>query len=210
MRGRGRTRDLHVHIPAGATPKDGPSAGIAIACAIVSALTGIPLRGNVAMTGEITLRGRVLGIGGLKEKTVAALRNRISHVILPQENARDLDELPVEVKAGIKFHPVRSMDEVLAVALSRSVIARAADETPTLVAHCPRTLRAGQAPALHCRPAATTTRSSSSRWSSSGRWRRRRAGGRRTSCPKSRSPGAPTWASRRSSTGWCAARRSPA
>jgi ATP-dependent Lon protease len=130
-----RTRDLHVHIPAGATPKDGPSAGIAIACAIVSALTGIPLRGNVAMTGEITLRGRVLGIGGLKEKTVAALRNRIAHVILPQENARDLDELPAEVKAGIHFHPVRSMDEVLAVALARNVIARVSDETPTLVAH---------------------------------------------------------------------------
>jgi ATP-dependent Lon protease len=130
-----RTRDLHVHIPAGATPKDGPSAGIAIACAIVSALTGIPLRGNVAMTGEITLRGRVLGIGGLKEKTVAALRNRIAHVILPQENARDLDELPAEVKAGIHFHPVRSMDEVLAVALAHNVIARASDETPTMVAH---------------------------------------------------------------------------
>ncbi|MEP6730066.1 MAG: endopeptidase La [bacterium] len=130
-----RTRDLHVHIPAGATPKDGPSAGIAIACAIVSALTGIPLRGDVAMTGEITLRGRVLGIGGLKEKTVAALRNRISHVILPQENARDLDELPPEVRAGIQFHPVRSMDEVLAVALARSVKPRDEEETATMVAH---------------------------------------------------------------------------
>jgi ATP-dependent Lon protease len=130
-----RTRDLHVHIPAGATPKDGPSAGIAIASAIVSALTGIPLRGDVAMTGEITLRGRVLGIGGLKEKSVAALRNRITHVILPQENARDLDELPTEVKEGIHFHPVRSMDEVLAIALARSVVARSADDTPTMVAH---------------------------------------------------------------------------
>jgi ATP-dependent Lon protease len=130
-----RSRDLHVHIPAGATPKDGPSAGIAIASAIVSALTGIPLRGDVAMTGEITLRGRVLGIGGLKEKTVAALRNRITHVILPQENARDLDELPAEVKAGIHFHPVRTMDEVLAVALSRSVTSRAAEQTATMVTH---------------------------------------------------------------------------
>ena len=130
-----RTRDLHVHIPAGATPKDGPSAGIAIACAIVSALTGVPLRGDVAMTGEITLRGRVLGIGGLKEKTVAALRNRITHVILPQENARELDELPPEVKAGIQFHPVRSMDEVLAVALARAVKPRIEGDAATMVAH---------------------------------------------------------------------------
>jgi ATP-dependent Lon protease len=130
-----RTRDLHVHIPAGATPKDGPSAGIAIACAIVSALTGVPLRGDVAMTGEITLRGRVLPIGGLKEKSVAALRNRITHVIVPQENARDLDELPVEVKTGIHFHPVRSMDEVLAVALAKSLVARSDDDAPTMVAH---------------------------------------------------------------------------
>jgi len=130
-----RSRDLHVHIPAGATPKDGPSAGIAIACAIVSALSGIPLRGDVAMTGEITLRGRVLGIGGLKEKTVAALRNRVAHVILPQENARDLDELPAEVKSGIQFHPVRTMDEVLAVALARAVDVRPSESPAALVTH---------------------------------------------------------------------------
>jgi ATP-dependent Lon protease len=112
-----RTRDIHVHIPAGATPKDGPSAGIAIATAIVSALTGRPVRGDVAMTGEISLRGRVLPIGGLKEKSVAAHRNRIAHVIIPHGNARDIEELPEEVRASIRFHPVKAMDEVLAVAL---------------------------------------------------------------------------------------------
>jgi ATP-dependent Lon protease len=112
-----RTRDLHLHIPAGATPKDGPSAGIAIATAIVSALTGIPVRGDVAMTGEITLRGRVLAIGGLKEKAVAAHRNAVRHVLIPHQNMRDLEELPQEVRAGITFHPVKTMDDVLALAL---------------------------------------------------------------------------------------------
>ena len=87
------------------------------------------------MTGEITLRGRVLGIGGLKEKAVAALRHRIADVILPQENARDLEELPAEVQSGIRFHPVRTMDEVLAVALARSVDARASDAAAALVTH---------------------------------------------------------------------------
>ncbi|MHB1312562.1 MAG: endopeptidase La [Gemmatimonadaceae bacterium] len=112
-----RTRDIHVHLPAGATPKDGPSAGIALAAAIVSALTGTPVRGDVAMTGEITLRGRVLPIGGLKEKAVAAHRNRVEHVIIPASNVRDLEELPDEVKAAVKFHAVKTMDEVLALAL---------------------------------------------------------------------------------------------
>jgi ATP-dependent Lon protease len=115
-----RTRDLHVHIPAGATPKDGPSAGIAIATAIVSALTAIPVRGDVAMTGEITLRGRVLAIGGLKEKVVAAHRNAIRHVIIPHQNVRDLDELPADVRAALTFHAVKTMDEVLALALVRA------------------------------------------------------------------------------------------
>jgi ATP-dependent Lon protease len=114
-----KTRDLHVHIPAGATPKDGPSAGIAIACAIVSALTGKALRGDVAMTGEITLRGRVLPIGGLKEKAVAAFRVGVRHVIIPWQNARDVPELPAEVRDGLTFHPVRTMDEVLLVALAQ-------------------------------------------------------------------------------------------
>jgi len=112
-----RNRDLHVHIPTGGTPKDGPSAGIAIATAIISALTGIPVRGDVAMTGEITLRGRVLPIGGLKEKAVAAHRNTVRHVLIPHQNARDVEELPEDVRAGITFHPVKTMEEVLALAL---------------------------------------------------------------------------------------------
>jgi ATP-dependent Lon protease len=112
-----RSRDLHVHIPAGATPKDGPSAGIAIATAVISALTGRPVRGDTAMTGEITLRGRVLPIGGLKEKSVAAHRNGIAHVLIPYGNARELEELPAEVKAAVQFHPVRTMDEVMALVI---------------------------------------------------------------------------------------------
>jgi ATP-dependent Lon protease len=112
-----RTRDIHVHIPAGATPKDGPSAGIAIATAIISALTRRPVRGDMAMTGEITLRGRVLPIGGLKEKSVAAHRMGIRHVVIPHGNAREISELPAEVRTDTTFHPVRSMDEVLDLAL---------------------------------------------------------------------------------------------
>ncbi len=115
-----RARDLHIHIPSGATPKDGPSAGIAIATGIVSALTGIPVRGDIAMTGEITLRGRVLAIGGLKEKAVAAHRNGVRYVLIPHQNVRDVDELPAEVRAGVTFHAVKTMDEVLALSLVRA------------------------------------------------------------------------------------------
>jgi ATP-dependent Lon protease len=126
-----RTRDVHVHIPAGATPKDGPSAGIAIATAIVSALTGTPVRGDVAMTGENSLRGRVLPIGGLKEKSVAAHRNGVSDVVIPHGNARDVEELPEEVRSAVRFHPVRTMDEVLGVALRGLPMAARASQQPS-------------------------------------------------------------------------------
>jgi len=112
-----RNRDIHVHIPAGATPKDGPSAGIAIATAIVSALTRRAVRGDIAMTGEVTLRGRVLPIGGLKEKAVAAHRAGVRHIIVPYGNEREIEELPEEVRQSVTFHAVKSMDDVLVVAL---------------------------------------------------------------------------------------------
>ena len=112
-------RDIHVHVPEGATPKDGPSAGVAMATSIVSALTGIPVRRDVAMTGEITLRGRVLPIGGLKEKLLAALRGGLKTVVIPKENEKDLAEIPDNVKRGMKIVPVSTVDEVLAEALVR-------------------------------------------------------------------------------------------
>jgi ATP-dependent Lon protease len=112
-------RDIHIHVPDGATPKDGPSAGAAMTTAFVSALTGIPVRGDVAMTGEITLRGEVTAIGGLKEKLLAALRGGIKTVLIPQENAKDLQEIPDNVKSGLEIIPVKWIDQVLAVALER-------------------------------------------------------------------------------------------
>jgi len=111
--------DLHVHVPEGATPKDGPSAGIAMCTALVSVLTRIPVLANVAMTGEITLRGQVLPIGGLKEKLLAALRGGVKNVIIPTENERDLKEIPDNVKANLNIYPVKWMDEVLELALER-------------------------------------------------------------------------------------------
>lgn len=114
-------RDIHVHVPEGATPKDGPSAGIAMTTTIVSVLTGIPVKKTVAMTGEVTLRGRVLAIGGLKEKLLAALRGGIQTVLIPQENVKDLAEIPQNVKDGLEIIPVSTVDEVLANALVRPI-----------------------------------------------------------------------------------------
>jgi ATP-dependent Lon protease len=110
-------KDIHIHVPDGATPKDGPSAGAAMTTAFVSALTGIPVRGDVAMTGEITLRGEVTAIGGLKEKLLAALRGGIKTVLIPEENAKDLQDIPENVKNGLEIVPVRWIDKVLEIAL---------------------------------------------------------------------------------------------
>jgi len=115
--------DIHVHVPEGATPKDGPSAGTAMTTAIVSVMTGIPVRADVAMTGEITLRGRVLPIGGLKEKLLAALRGGITKVLIPEENAKDLAEIPDNVKSGLEIVPVSHIDEVMKHALVRKPVA---------------------------------------------------------------------------------------
>ena len=112
-------KDIHIHVPDGATPKDGPSAGAAMTTALVSALTGIPVRADVAMTGEITLRGEVTAIGGLKEKLLAALRGGIKTVLIPEENAKDLQEIPENVKSGLEIVPVKWIDKVLEVALER-------------------------------------------------------------------------------------------
>ena len=111
--------DMHIHVPEGATPKDGPSAGIAMTLAIVSALTNIPVRADVAMTGEITLRGEVLPIGGLKEKLLAALRGGIKHVLIPKDNVKDLEEIPQNVKDELDIHPVKWIDEVFALGLEQ-------------------------------------------------------------------------------------------
>lgn len=118
-----QTKDIHIHVPEGATPKDGPSAGVGMTTAIVSVLTGIPVKKNVAMTGEVTLRGRVLGIGGLKEKLLAALRGGITTVLIPQENVKDLEEIPDNVKRDLKIIPVSTVDDVLREALVSTPVA---------------------------------------------------------------------------------------
>ncbi|MFC1614873.1 endopeptidase La, partial [Gemmatimonadota bacterium] len=127
-----RKIDLHVHVPEGATPKDGPSAGVSITTAMVSALTGIPVKRNVAMTGEITLRGRVMAVGGLNEKSVAALRAGVNTVIWPKQNEKDLDDLPQEVREGLDIRLVDSMDEVLEIALA-APLPSAGAKTPNFI-----------------------------------------------------------------------------
>jgi len=114
-----QNNDIHVHVPEGATPKDGPSAGVGMCTALVSSLTGIPVLADVAMTGEITLRGEVLPIGGLKEKLLAALRGGITTVIIPHQNEKDLVEMPANIKQNLTIIPVRWIDEVLTVALEK-------------------------------------------------------------------------------------------
>ena len=126
-----KTKDIHVHFPEGAIPKDGPSAGITICTAMVSALTGAKVRHDIAMTGEISIRGRVLAIGGLKEKTMAALRHGIKTVIIPQANAKDLEEIDQTVRGCLNFITVSHVDDVLSAALDFSELC--ADELPTEV-----------------------------------------------------------------------------
>jgi ATP-dependent Lon protease len=113
--------DTHIHVPAGAIPKDGPSAGIAMATALISAATGRPIRNDVAMTGEITLRGRVLPIGGLKEKSLGAIRSGIKTIIIPSKNTKDLVEIPKTIRRKVKYIAVERMDEVLSVSLEAAV-----------------------------------------------------------------------------------------
>ncbi|MEW6478880.1 MAG: endopeptidase La [Pseudomonadota bacterium] len=127
-------RDIHIHVPDGATPKDGPSAGIAMTTALVSSLTGIPVRADVAMTGEITLRGEVTAIGGLKEKLLAALRGGIKTVIIPEENVKDLAEIPDNVKQGLEIVPVKWIDKVLSIALERQPVPLTDEEVAAQVA----------------------------------------------------------------------------
>lgn len=123
--------DIHIHVPEGATPKDGPSAGVGMCTTMVSVLTNIPVRADVAMTGEITLRGEVLPIGGLKEKLLAALRGGIRMVLIPEENRRDLQEIPENIKDNLEIRPVRWIDEVLQLALQTMPIPKSSDETKT-------------------------------------------------------------------------------
>jgi len=137
--------DVHVHMPEGAIPKDGPSAGIAITTALVSSLTAIPVRCDVAMTGEITLRGEVLAIGGLKEKLLAAVRGGIRKVLIPEENVKDLAEIPENVKNALEIQPVRWIEQVLDAALERKPepLLKVAEPLTAKVAETPPAVLAG-------------------------------------------------------------------
>jgi ATP-dependent Lon protease len=124
--------DIHIHVPEGATPKDGPSAGITMALAVASTLSSIPIRSDIAMTGEITLRGEVLEIGGLKEKLLAALRSGIKDVIIPKDNEKDLRDMPKVILDKIKIHPVKFVDEVFTLALKGKPIRRKTKQKKTI------------------------------------------------------------------------------
>ena len=139
-------RDVHIHLPEAATPKDGPSAGIGMVTAIMSTLTGIPVRREVAMTGEVTLRGHVLPIGGLKEKLLAALRGGIKTVLIPAENEKDLAEIPANIRDGLTIIPVRHVDEVLRLALVAPLEPIAWSEADELAAQPPAHVAAPSAP----------------------------------------------------------------
>ncbi|HEX3894460.1 MAG TPA: S16 family serine protease, partial [Terracidiphilus sp.] len=139
-----RSLDIHLHVPEGAIPKDGPSAGITMATALASSLARIPVRRDIAMTGEITLRGKVLPIGGLKEKLLAALRAGIFEVILPRANEKDISELPDNIKNSMKMHFVDMMDEVLALALEGPLPTAIPTETDVLASVPPNEVGGGQ------------------------------------------------------------------
>ena len=131
-------RDVHIHVPDGATPKDGPSAGAAMTLAFVSALTNIPVKAGVAMTGEITLRGEVTAIGGLKEKLLAAHRGGITTVLIPEENVKDLQDIPENVKNHLEIVPVRWIDQVLELALESMPVALPDDEPVVVKVETPK------------------------------------------------------------------------
>jgi ATP-dependent Lon protease len=141
-------KDVHIHLPEGAVPKDGPSAGIGMVTAVVSTLTGIAVHRDVAMTGEVTLRGRVLPIGGLKEKLLAALRGGIKTVLIPQENEKDLAEIPANVKEGLEILPVSHVDQVLARALVAPLSPVEWTEADELAAHSPANVHPDPAASL--------------------------------------------------------------
>jgi ATP-dependent Lon protease len=142
-------KDIHIHLPEGAVPKDGPSAGVGMVTAMISTLTGIAVRRDVAMTGEVTLRGRVLPIGGLKEKLLAALRGGITTVLIPHENEKDLVEIPANIREGLKIIPVRHVDEVLALALTEPLLAIEWSEADELAAQPPHVLPVNEEAVRH-------------------------------------------------------------